>query len=91
MKKTNYTILFSKHALKDIEKLKNVGLYLSAQKILDLMVENPFIYPPSYEKLIGDLKGFYSRRINKQHRIVYKVIENKKELRVYRMWTHYEK
>ena len=87
----NYKILFSKEAIKDKSKLASSGLSKNCKKILDLMMNDPFCYPPSYEKLVGDLAGFYSRRINKQHRIVYKVIESKKEIHIYRMWTHYEK
>ena len=85
--KNNYTIKFSKLAVKDIDKLKKTNLYKNCQVILDKMLEDPFCYPPSYEKLVGDLSGFYSRRINRQHRIVYKVVGS--EIRVYRMWTHY--
>ncbi len=85
-----YKILFSKVACKDKAKLKNAGLDNNCKKILDLMIYDPFCYPPSYEKLVGELRGFYSRRINRQHRIIYKVIEDKKEIHIIRMWTHYE-
>ena len=85
-----YRILFSKEASKDRIKLENAGLGNNYKKILDLMIYDPFIYPPSYEKLVGDLKGYYSRRINRQHRIIYSVIEEKKEIHIIRMWTHYE-
>ena len=78
-------------AIKDKEKLKNSGLDKNCKKILDLMINDPFGYPPSYEKLVGELDGYYSRRINRQHRIVYKVIEDKHEIHIIRMWTHYEK
>ena len=87
----SYKILFSKIAVKDKTKLKNAGLDKNCKKILDLMMNNPFAYPPSYEKLTGELYGYYSRRINRQHRIVYKVIEGKKEIHIVRMWTHYDK
>ncbi len=87
----NYRILFSKIAIKDKEKLKNAGLDEKCKKILDLMMKNPFMYPPPYERLAGELRGYYSRRINKQHRIVYRVIEEKKEIHIIRMWTHYDK
>lgn len=90
MKNGNYTIKFSKSASRDKIKLKNAGLDRTCKKILDLMSEDPFCYPPTYEKLVGDLSGLYSRRINRQHRIVYEVIENKKEIHIIRMWTHYE-
>ena len=86
-----YKILFSKQAEKDKIKLKSSGLDKNANTILTSMMENPFCYPPSYEKLSGDLSGLYSRRINRQHRIVYEVDEQKKEIHVFRMWTHYDK
>ena len=86
-----YKILFSKVASKDKIKLKESGLDNNCRKILDLMINDPFGYPPPYEKLVGELNGYYSRRINRQHRIVYKVIESKKEIHIIRMWTHYDK
>ncbi len=85
-----YTIKFSKQAEKDKIKLKSANLDKNCQNILNLMLENPFCYPPAYEKLTGELSGLYSRRINRQHRIVYEVDENKKEIHILRMWTHYE-
>lgn len=85
-----YNIYFSKYALKDKKKLKNSGLENAAKQIFNIMMENPFAYPPSYEKLVGNYEGLYSRRINRQHRIVYKVNETKKEIYIYRMWTHYD-
>lgn len=85
-----YNIYFSKYALKDKKKLNNSGLENAAKQILNIMMENPFSYPPSYEKLVGNYVGLYSRRINRQHRIVYKVNETKKEIYIYRMWTHYD-
>ncbi len=90
MKNGNYKILFSKVAIKDKIKLKNSGLEAKSRELLDLMKNDPFCYPPAYEKLIGDLEGYYSRRINRQHRIIYKVNDELKEIYVYRMWTHYE-
>ncbi len=86
-----YTIKFSKETLKDKIKLKNVGLDKTTQNILLLMQTNPFCYPPTYEKLCGNLKGLYSRRINIKHRIVYEVDEDKKEIHILRMWTNYDK
>ena len=86
-----YVIKFSKQSLKDKVKLKSSGLDGTCKKILELMMLNPFCYPPSYEKLSGDLSGLYSRRINRQHRIVYEVDEEKHEIHIIRMWTHYEK
>ena len=74
-----YTIKFSKQAEKDKLKLKNSNLDKNCKNILNLMMENPFCYPPSYEKLTGELSGLYSRRINRQHRIVYEVDEEKKK------------
>lgn len=87
----NYIIKFSKQAEKDKIKFKNSGLDKNCKNILILMQKNPFCYPPSYEKLNGDLFGLYSRRINRQHRIVYEVLEEKHEIHILRMWTHYEK
>ena len=86
----DYKIIFSKQATKDKKKLKNAGLDKKAIEILVLMSKDPFVYPPPYEKLVGDYKGLYSRRINRQHIIVYKVNESKKEIYIIRMWTHYE-
>ena len=86
-----YIIKFSKQAEKDKIKLKSSGLDKNCKNILILMMEVPFCYPPSYEKLSGDLNGLYSRRINRQHRIVYEVNEEKNEIHIFRMWTHYDK
>lgn len=85
-----YTILFSKKAVKDKKNIKNDGLEKNCKKILIVMKNNPFCYPPPYEKLSGDLLGLYSRRINRQHRIVYAVNKETKEIYIYRLWTHYE-
>lgn len=82
-----YTVLFSKQAEKDKELLKRAGLEIKAKHLLDILMKNPFKVPPPYEKLIGDLKGLYSRRINITHRIVYRVHD--KNVIVLRMWTHY--
>ena len=90
MKNGNYLIKLSKNAEKDKNKLKNAGLDKNCKKILNLMINDPFCYPPSFEKLTGDLQGLYSRRINRQHRILYEVDEQKKEIHIIRMWTHYE-
>lgn len=91
MKNGNYTIKFSKQAEKDKAKLKKAGLDKNCKTILNLMEKNLFCYPPSYEKICGELNGLYSRRINRQHRIVYEVLEERKEIHIIRMWTHYEK
>lgn len=84
-----YIIKFSKQAEKDKFKLKSSGLDKTCKNILISMIEDPFCYPPSYEKLSGNLNGLYSRRINRQHRIVYEVDEEKREIHIIRMWTHY--
>lgn len=86
-----YIIKFSKLAEKDKLNLKSANLDKTCKKILDLIQEDPFCYPPTYEKLTGELYGLYSRRINRKHRIVYEVNEEKKEIHIYRMWTHYDK
>ena len=86
-----YIIKFSKQAEKDKMKLKSSGLENNCKNILILMRDNPFCYPPSYEKLSGDLIGLYSRRINRQHRIVYEVDEEIGEIHILRMWIHYDK
>ena len=91
MKNGKYIIKFSKQADKDKIKLKNSGLDKNAKMILNLMIDDPFCCPPNYEKLTGDLTGLYSRRINRQHRIVYEVDKNKNEIHIIRMWTHYDK
>ncbi len=85
-----YTLKFSKMAVKDSGKLKSAGLDEKAKRLLRIIEENPFQTPPPYEKLIGDLNGMYSRRINIQHRLVYAVDEETKVIRVLRMWKHYE-
>lgn len=80
----------SKHALNDAKKLSAAGLRDKAQALLDILVLDPFQNPPPYEKLVGDLEGAYSRRINIQHRLVYEVFRDEKVVRVLRMWTHYD-
>lgn len=85
-----YKVEISKTAIKDIQKLKAIGLSEKARKLVELLKENPYTTPPSYEKLVGDLNGMYSRRINIQHRMVYTVDEKEKRVRVLRMWSHYE-
>lgn len=86
----SYIIKFSKQVQKDKLKLKGSNLEKNCKGILVLMSENPFCYPPSYEKLCGDLNGLYSKKNNRQHRIVYEVLEEKKEIHIIRMWTHYD-
>jgi len=86
----NWQLVFSKHAQKDAQKLAAAGLKPKAQALLAILAVDPFQNPPSYEKLVGDLAGAYSRRINIQHRLVYEVFPNEKTVRVLRMWSHYE-
>ncbi len=85
-----WNIAYSKFALKDAKKLSAAGLRDKAQALLDILEKDPFQNPPPYEKLVGDLRGAYSRRINIQHRLVYEVFRKEKIVRVLRMWTHYE-
>lgn len=85
-----WDLAYSKHALKDAKKLSAAGLRDKAQALLDILVLDPFQNPPPYEKLVGDLEGAYSRRINIQHRLVYEVFRDEKVVRVLRMWTHYD-
>lgn len=86
----NYKVVFTKQAQKDAEKLSASGLKSKAEQLIEILRDNPYQTPPFYEKLIGDLAGAYSRRINIQHRLVYEVIANGKVVKVIRMWTHYE-
>ena len=87
---TSWKLVFTSHAQKDARKLVASGLKDKAQTLLDVLASNPFQNPPPYEKLVGDLAGAYSRRINIQHRLVYQVLEDIKTVKVIRMWTHYE-
>lgn len=86
-----YKLKFTPLALKDKKKNDRSNLSERLKNLLDLITINPLCYPPTYEKLSGNMKIYYSRRINKQHRLVYRIDENKKEIYVIRMWTHYEK
>lgn len=86
----NWTLLYTKQAQKDAKKLKAAGLKEKAQALLAVIERDPFANPPPYEKLVGDLAGAYSRRINIQHRLVYQVLKPEKAVKVLRMWTHYE-
>lgn len=85
-----WEVVFAKHALKDAKKLSAAGLKEKAQALLVVLAQDPFQNPPPFEKLVGDLDGAYSRRINIQHRIVYDVFKKERIVRVLRMWTHYE-
>ena len=86
----SWQIVYSKQAQKDAKKLAASGLKPKAEELLKLIGANPFESPPSFEKLVGDLEGAYSRRINIQHRLVYEIFTAEKIVRVLRMWTHYE-
>ena len=86
----SWKVVFAKHAIKDASKLAAAGLKPKAQELLAVLAEDPFRNPPSYEKLVGDLAGAYSRRINIQHRLVYEVFPEQRTVRVLRMWSHYE-
>lgn len=86
----SWEIVFSKHAQKDAQKVAAAGLKDKAIALLETLKSNPFQNPPPYEKLIGDLSGAYSRRINIQHRLVYQVIDELRTVKILRMWTHYE-
>jgi Txe/YoeB family toxin of toxin-antitoxin system len=85
-----WRIVYTRQAQKDAKKIATAGLKPKAEKLLDLLSRNPFQTPPPFEKLIGDLSGAYSRRINIQHRLVYQVLEEIRTVKVIRMWTHYE-
>ena len=85
-----WTVVFAKHAVKDARKIAAAGLKEKAQLLLDMLRDDPFKNPPPFEKLVGDLEGAYSRRINIQHRLVYEVFKAERTVRVLRLWTHYE-
>jgi toxin YoeB len=86
----SWRVVFTKQAQKDARNLASSGLREKAQTLLSVLAENPFQTPPPYEKLVGDLTGAYSRRINIQHRLVYLVVQSDRTVKVLRMWTHYE-
>ena len=86
----SWRVVFTKQAQKDARNLASSGLKEKAQTLLSVLAKNPFQTPPSYEKLVGDLTGTYSRRINIQHRLVYQVLQVDRTVKVLRMWTHYE-
>ena len=85
-----WRIVFTKQAQKDAKKIAAGGLRKKAEKLLDILRENPYQTPPPFEKLLGDLSEAYSRRINIQHRLVYQILAEEKVVKVIRMWTHYE-
>lgn len=86
----SWTLLYTRDAQKDAKKLSAAGLRHKAEALLAMLAENPFQNPPPYEKLVGDLQGAYSRRINIQHRIVYQALKEERIVKVLRLWTHYQ-
>jgi toxin YoeB len=87
---SDWNLVYTNQAQKDAKRLAASGLRPKAQKLLDLLAKDPFSKPPPFEKLVGDLAGAYSRRINIQHRLVYELIEERRTIKILRMWTHYE-
>ena len=85
-----WRVVYTKQAQKDANKVAASGLKPKAHALLEMLAEDPFRHPPAFEKLIGDLKGAYSRRINIQHRLVYQVLDEERVVKVLRLWTHYE-
>ena len=86
----NWTLVFTKQAQKDAKKLRASGLKPQAERLLALLAKDPFQNPPPFERLVGDLSGAYSKRINIQHRLVYQVLDDVKIVKIIRLWTHYE-
>ena len=86
----SYRVVFTKQAQKDAKKISASGLRAKAEQLIQILRDNPYQTPPFFEKLVGDLVGACSRRINIQHRLVYEVIEDEKIVKIIRMWTHYE-
>ena len=85
-----WMLVYTKQALKDAKKLSAAGLRPKAEELLEILREDPFRNPPRFEKLVGDLAGAYSRRINIQHRLVYQVLDEERIVKILRIWTHYE-
>jgi toxin YoeB len=85
-----WTLIYTKQAQKDAKKVSSSGLRDNVERLLAIISDNPFQNPPPYEKLLGDLSGAFSRRINIQHRLVYQVLSDTRTVKVIRMWTHYE-
>ncbi len=85
-----WSVVFTKQAQKDANKLSAAGLRPKAEKLIEVLRENPYQTPPPFEKLLADLSGAFSRRINIQHRLVYQILDDEKVVKVIRMWTHYE-
>lgn len=86
----SWRVVYTTQARRDAKKLKRSGLKAKAEVLLALLADDPYRTPPSYEKLVGDLAGAYSRRINVQHRLVYQILDEERVVKVIRMWTHYE-
>ena len=86
----DWKLIYTKQAQRDAKKLSVAGLRPKAEMLLEILKKNPFQTPPFFEKLVGDLEGVYSRRINIQHRLIYQVIKRYKTVKIIRMWTHYE-
>ncbi|HNZ27876.1 MAG TPA: Txe/YoeB family addiction module toxin [Spirochaetota bacterium] len=86
----NYKIFYTKDAAKDFEKVKKSKLYKKVVSLIDIIKINPYQNPPEYEKLLGDLDGAYSRRINKKHRLIYQIFNDKKIVKIISLWSHYE-
>jgi toxin YoeB len=86
----SWELVYTKQAQRDAKKLNAAGLRPKAETLLNLLKENPYINPPPYEKLVGDIAGAYSRRINIQHRLVYEIVKEQKIVKIIRMWSHYE-
>lgn len=85
-----YDIIYTKAAIKDIDNLKLANLDKKAKQLIEILTNNPFQSPPPFEKLVGDLQGLYSRRINIKHRLVYQIYENENIVKIISLWTHYE-
>jgi len=86
----SWNVILSRAAVKDVRKIKSAGLSPQVQKLMAVLEDDPFSKYPSYEKLVGNLRGYYSRRITIQHRLIYQVIEDNRTVKVLRMWSHYE-
>ena len=85
-----WRVVFTKQAQRDAKKISAAGLRSKAERLIEILCENPYETPPPFEKLLGDLSGAFSRRINIQHRLVYQVLDDEKVVKIIRMWTHYE-
>jgi toxin YoeB len=86
----SWTVVFTRQAVKDAKRLAASGYKAKAQVLLDILAEDPYRTPPAFEKLVGDLAGAYSRRINVHHRLVYEILKSERTVKVLRMWTHYD-